>query len=91
MVSGVVGDINARSNAGDITLILPVTAQYSIDAKNSFGTVWSDFDGKHHHSLTKSEYSTAGSAGAHKITVRIGRGGIEIKSSPAEAQPPVSQ
>ena len=91
MVSGVVGDIDAKGNAGDIVLLLPDTAQYSIDAKNSFGTVWSDFDGDHHHSLTKTRYDAAGPAGAHKITVRIGRGGIEIKRSPVEAQPPVSQ
>ena len=91
MVSGVVGDIDAKGNAGDIALVLPETAQYSIDAKSSFGTVWCDFTGKHRQSWTKTEYNVAGQAGAHKITVRMGRGGIEIKGSPVEAQPPASQ
>lgn len=90
MVSGVVGDIDANSNAGDIVLILPDTAQYSIDAKNSFGTVWCDIEGNHRHTLTKTRYNVTGPAGAHRITVRIGRGGIEIKRSPVEAQPHVS-
>jgi hypothetical protein len=91
MVSGVVGDIDAKGNAGDIALLLPETEKYSIDAKSGFGTTWCDFGGKHRQSVMKTKFEVAGPAGAHKITVRIGRGGIEIKGSPAEAQPPVSQ
>ncbi|MEI9971806.1 MAG: hypothetical protein WDO73_06970 [Ignavibacteriota bacterium] len=90
MVSGVVGDIDATGNAGDIVLLLPETEKYSIDAKNGFGTVWCDIEGDHRHGLAKSEYTVAGPAGAHKISVRMGRGGIEIKGSPAAAQPVAS-
>jgi hypothetical protein len=91
MISGVVGDIDASSNAGDIALLLPQTEKYSIDAKSSFGTTWCDFDGKHHQSWMKTAFSADAPAGAHKITVRIGRGGIQIKGSPSEAQPPASR
>jgi hypothetical protein len=87
MISGVTGDIEASGHAGDIVVLLPETEKYSIDAKSKFGTITSDFDGDFRHGLMKGEYALTAPAPAHKIQLRIGRGGIEIKGSPAEAQP----
>ncbi len=90
MIGGVTADIEATGNAGDIVVLLPETEKYSIDAKSKFGEVRSDFDGDFRHGLTKGEYTLTAPAPAHKIQLRIGRGGIEIKGSPAEAQPRVA-
>jgi hypothetical protein len=90
LVSGVTADIEATGRAGDIVLLLPETGKYSIDAKTKFGTLTSDFDGDFRHGLASSEYTQTAAAPALRIFLRIGRGGIEIKSSPAQAQPPAS-
>jgi len=90
MVSGVAGDIEATGHAGDIVVLLPETEQYSIDAKSKFGTVSCDFDGDFRHRLARSAFALTAPAPAHKVVLRIGRGGIEIKGSPAEAQPRVA-
>jgi len=91
MVSGVVGDIEAAGHAGDIALLLPESEKYGIDAKSKFGTVWCDFDGDFQHGWTGSEYLLKAAAPAHQIVLRMGRGGIEIKSSPKEAQGHVAE
>jgi len=87
LVSQVVGDIEATGDRGDIVLILPQTEKYSIDAKSSFGTLSCDFEGDFRRGLKSSEYKRNAPAPAHKIYVREGIGGVEIKGSPAEAQP----
>lgn len=86
LVTGVTADIEATGHAGDIVVLLPETEKYSIDAKSKFGAVTSDFDGDFRHGLTRSEYALTAPAPAHQIHLRMGRGGIEIKGSPAEAQ-----
>jgi hypothetical protein len=90
MISGVTADIEATGNAGDIVVLLPETQKYSIDAKSKFGAVTCDFDGDFRHGLAKSEFALTSPLPAHNIQLRIGRGGIEIKGSPAEAQPHVA-
>jgi hypothetical protein len=90
LVSNVTADIEATGHAGDIVVLLPETGKYSIDAKSKFGTLSCDFEGDFRHSLTGSRYSQTAAAPAHRIYLRMGRGGIEIKGSPAEAQPPVA-
>jgi hypothetical protein len=89
LVSQITADIEATGRRGDIVLLLPETGKYSIDAKSKIGTVSSDFDGAFQHGLTRSDYALQAPAPAHRISVRMGTGGIEIKGSPAEAQPPV--
>jgi len=86
MVSGITADIEATGKAGDIVLLLSETEKYTIDAKSKFGTVWSDFAGDSRHGLMSSEYASTALASSHKIHVRMERGGITIKGSPAEAQ-----
>ena len=87
LVSQVVGDIEVTGERGDIALLLPQTEKYSIDARSRFGTLSCDFEGEFHHGLKSSEYKRDAPAPAHKIYVREGIGGVEIKGSPAEAQP----
>ncbi len=90
LVSQVVGDIEASGDRGDIVLLLSEKEKYSIDAKSKFGVVNCDFDGDFQHGMFSRRYSLSAPAPAHRIVVREGAGGIEIKGSPAEAQPPVA-
>jgi hypothetical protein len=90
LVSGVTADIEATGNAGDIVLLLQKTGKYSIDAKSKFGTLTSDFDGDFRHTLAGNGYTQTAPAPATRIYLRMGRGGIQIKGSPAQAQPPAS-
>jgi hypothetical protein len=87
LVSQVVGDIEATGQRGDIVLVLSEKEKYSIDAKSRFGTLSCDFDGAFRHGLKSSSYTLNTPAPAHKIYVREGTGGVQIKGSPAEAQP----
>jgi hypothetical protein len=90
LVSQVVGDIEATGEHGDIVLLLSEKEKYSIDAKSKFGTVNCDFDGAFEHGMYSSRYSLTAPAPAHRIVVTEGVGGIDIKGSPAEAQPAVA-
>ena len=46
LIGDVTGNIEATNGEGDIFLMLPDSAAYSIDAKSKMGTVISDFAGK---------------------------------------------
>jgi hypothetical protein len=85
IVSNISADIEATGRRGDIVLLLSETEKYSIDAKSKFGTLTCDFDGDFRHGLMGSRYAVTAPAG-HRVVVRMGAGGIEIKGSPAEAQ-----
>jgi len=78
-VTGMTGDIEARSHRGDIALMLPDLAGYSIDAHSKLGVVTSDAD-----------VATRGKAspGSKRLVLRMGFGGIEIKELPHEAVTP---
>jgi hypothetical protein len=87
LVTQVVGDIEATGARGDIVLVLSEAEKYSIDAKTKVGTLSCDFEGDFAHGWFSRRYSQTAPAPAHRIFVREGTGGIEIKGSPAEAQP----
>jgi hypothetical protein len=88
LISNMLGDIEAAGRSGDLVVLLPEGGKYSIDAKSQLGTLTSDFDGDFHHGLWSSGLRLEAPAPAHRIRLRIAVGGIEIKGSPAEAQPP---
>jgi hypothetical protein len=91
IVTDVTADIEVRSHAGDIVLMLPETEKYSIDAKSKIGTVSSDFDGEfHRRTLVGIQNTLTAPAPAHRIYLRMGLGGITIKESPASAQSPAA-
>jgi hypothetical protein len=88
LVSNMLSDIEATGRSGDIIVLLPEGGKYAIDAVSHVGTLSSDFDGHAHHGIWSSEFSLKAPAPAHRIYLREGIGGIEIMSSPAEAQLP---
>jgi len=90
LVSRIDADIEATGRAGDIVVLLPETGKYSIDAKSKFGTLSCDFDGDFRHKMGGGQYIQTAPAPAHRIYLRMGRGSISIKGSPAEAHPVVT-
>ena len=88
LVSSVANDIEADVHSGDIVVLLPETVQYAIDAKSKVGTVSSDIDGDFHRGhLVGIRYAHTAAAPSHKLTLRVGVGGITIKSSVSPASP----
>src|SRR5262249_12890610 len=88
LITSVAGEIEASNHAGSITVLLPETGKYAIDAKTDIGIVSSDFDGNYkHRNLIGIGFAENAAAAATRIRLRVGVGGITIKSSPPAAQP----
>jgi len=85
-VTGVTGNIEATNSRGDILLMLPNLAQYSIDAHTKVGVITSDLQGtKHQHHLSGQEFTRGDKTQVHKLDLHMGFGGITIKELPTEA------
>ncbi len=82
-VTGIAGDIHATVRNGQITLRLPDTGVYSIDAKCKTGQVYSDFAGGT-EKFTKrfGESFLKPADAAKKLDLRIGFGDILILKTP---------
>jgi hypothetical protein len=90
LVANVTGDIQATGHRGDLLLMLPDTGAYSIDAKTKVGVVTSDFAGDLHRRgyLLGERFSSP--CATHRVYLRMGFGGITIKSVSPEAEPPAA-
>ena len=96
-VGDVTGDIEATVGSGDILLMLPGPAPFSIDAKCRIGKVDSDFAGTASHDardfrlgMIGERFDRANPPGSRRIHLRVGFGGITIKQVPPESDPPVA-
>ncbi len=88
-VTGVAGSVEADNRRGDIVLMLPNLAAYSIDAHTKAGVVTSDLAGARPRKHLSGEAFTAGDAASgHQLRLRMGFGGITIKELPAESLAP---
>lgn len=88
LIGNVIGNIEATNREGDIVLMLPDSAAYSIDAKSKMGTVISEIPGKAHVRYFIGERFTGADANSsYRIFLRVGFGGITIKEVPREALP----
>ena len=88
-VMGMTGDIDASDRRGDIVLMLPNLAAYSIDAHTKTGLVTSDVAATIHRKHLVGESVTHSDAALpHKLVLRMGFGGITIKELPPEAVTP---
>jgi hypothetical protein len=90
LIANVTGDVRATGHRGDILLMLPDTAAYSIDAKTKIGVVTSDFAGDLHKRRYLLGERFAGSSASRRLFLRMDFGGITIKNVPQEAEPPVT-
>jgi hypothetical protein len=87
-VSDIDGDIETAASRGDIVLMLSAPGPYSIDAGTKLGTIVSDFAGesRRHHFVGRA-FTTGSSEALRHISLRMGYGGITIKSPFAAAAP----
>jgi len=90
IVANVTGDIHATGHRGDLLLMLPDKGAYTIDAKTKVGVVTSDFPGDLHRRQYWIGERFASPSASHRVYLRMGFGGITIKSVPPEAEPPVT-
>jgi hypothetical protein len=81
-VSDMTGDLDVRSHAGDMIVMLPDLGPYSIDARTRMGSVSSDITGKSlsrfSQFLVGSHYDYASQTPKRRIYLRMGRGSIEV-------------
>jgi hypothetical protein len=82
-VSDITGDIEVHSHTGDMIVMLPGPGTYSIDARARLGGVTSDFGSSSRRFLLGSHFAGRNDAPSRKIDLRMGRGSITIKKSPA--------
>lgn len=88
-VMGVTGNIEATDSRGDIVLMLPDLAAYSIDAHTKIGVVTSDLAGAIRNKHLFGENFTRGEASLpRRLSLQMGFGGITIKELPKEAVTP---
>jgi hypothetical protein len=84
-LSDITGDIDVRSHAGDMIVVLPEPGSYSIDARTGLGSVSSDFVGNGHRYMAGTHFVHEGTAPARQIYLRMGRGSIEVKNGAGAA------
>jgi hypothetical protein len=83
-INNMSANIEANSSRGDIVVFLP-EADPSIDAKTQFGAIASDFAGDAHRVHLIGRTFTAGRSSSSLVRLRMGYGGITIKTLPEEA------
>jgi hypothetical protein len=78
-VAGMAGDIDTTLKQGQLTLILPENAEYSIDARAKIGDVYWEVDGQEqrHHFLGHG-FTNGPATPAHKLYLRVCYGDIMI-------------
>jgi len=92
-VTDIAGDIDASGSRGDIVLMLRGPGTYSINAKTKLGTIATDFTGdtQRRFYLLGWNFTNGNTPGSHRIRVRMGYGGITVKSLPKEAYAPSAE
>jgi hypothetical protein len=83
-VSDVMGDIEVHSHTGDMIVALADPGPYTIDAITRFGSVTSDFAGRHPTKfLVGTHFLHSPEDPGHKVLLRMGRGSITLKKGRA--------
>lgn len=78
-VAGMAGDIDTTLRQGQLTLVLPENAEYSVDARAKLGDVYWEVDGQEqrHHFLGHS-FTNGPATPTHKLYLRVCFGDIMI-------------
>ena len=88
-VTGMTGNIEATSSRGDIVLMLPDLAKYSIEAHTKIGLVTSDIAGATRSKHLFGESFTHGDSSLpRRLSLQMGFGGITIKEAPPQVFSP---
>jgi len=78
----VIGDIKVTNRIGEVTLKLPESEQYAIDAKAKIGDVTSDFNGESERQLLIGAKLESYRRRSHQLYLRVGIGEIAINKLP---------
>jgi hypothetical protein len=82
-VSDVAGDIDVHSHTGDLSVLLPDTTRFQVDAKTRLGNITSDSPGERHYRFVGGAgFAYSDPAPSHHVTLRSGCGAITIKQGP---------
>jgi hypothetical protein len=78
-IYGITGDIHTTVGNGQITLAIPASGDYQIDARCVLGGVYSDFEGRERRSNFRgNRFSRQGAAPAANLYLRVRVGDIVI-------------
>ena len=83
-VNNMAAGIDADSGGGDMVVILPDPGTRSVDARTKIGSVVSDFGETHRAHLVGENLVTVNGSSSPAVRLRMGRGGITVKTLPAE-------
>ena len=81
-VSNIVGNLNVTARIGDVTIRLPASEEFNVDARAKIGDVSSEFGGKNSRQWligAKANQATDYKETAHWVIARIGIGDIEVR------------
>ncbi len=81
-VSNIVGNLNVTARIGDVTIRLPASEEFNVDARAKIGDVSSEFGGKNRRQWligAKANQATDYKETAHWVIARIGIGDIEVR------------
>lgn len=81
-VAGIVGDIVVTSRIGEISLALPGSEAWSVDARARIGDVSSDFDPPAQRRLLVGASLSGDRRPAHRIHARVGIGEVSVRRQP---------
>ena len=86
IVNNILGNIDANSSGGDIVVMVPDPESRLVDARTRFGPIASDFSGATHRKHLIGQSLVSGkSSDSPFIHLRMGYGGITVKTLPKEA------
>ena len=85
IVNNMAADIDADSNKGDLIVMLPDPASRLVDARTRFGIIASDFGETHRARFIGETLLNGKRSSSPLVHLRMGRGGITLKTQPAEA------
>jgi hypothetical protein len=81
-VSNVLGDMHVTARIGDVTIRLPSSEDFNVDARAKIGDVSSEFGGKNNRQWligAKTNQATDYKPTAHWVIARIGIGDIQVR------------
>jgi len=85
IVNNMAADIDADSNKGDLIVMLPDPAARLVDARTRFGIIASDFGETRRARFIGEMLLNGKGSSSPLVHLRMGRGGITLKTLPAEA------
>jgi len=84
-IKNMLADIEATVRIGELTVEMPESARFDLDARSKIGEVESDFGGQYHRPkvLGAKMLDETHRSEPHKLYLRVGIGGVQVKKQEA--------